>query len=218
LKVYQFSYPSYGRSPRSMRFYFKAVLSIVLLIGLLLPAKSVKAQQKTVFLPMISTAGPEDLRSADSASLSSCADLNSEETAFALEFLTDSGQKRPLVNCNPTLSAVARARAKDMAVRAYFGHVNPDGIGPDKLVERAGYKFPEWYPVTNTSNHIESIAYGTSYTTAELAWDALMDSSSHRKHLRGLTEFFAGQSEFGIGHSYANRRHYWVISSAHPAQ
>ena len=197
---------------------WKIAASFLLLAGLLLPEANVLAQQQTIFLPLVSTTTANNLQRAQLEQLSACAELISEETSMAIEFLTDDQQQRPLMNCDPTLSSVARARAQDMANRAYFDHVNPDGFGPDILVERAGYNLPYWYPVTNRSNHIESIAYGTSYTTAELAWNALMTSQTHITHLRGETDFFGGQSEFGVGYSYANRRHYWVIISAHPSE
>lgn len=200
---------------------YKSALILLLLLGTLLPAKAVQAQQNKIFVPMILTGGPSNLNAADSDRVAACPGLTPEEIDMALEFFHDSGQRRPVMKCNPTLAAVARARAQDMVDRAYFGHVNPNGYGPDWIAERAGYNLPEWYDITRDSNHIESIAAGGSYPTAEKAWDALMTSPTHRTHLRGLEQFFIEQSEFGIGRAYSpNSRYrtYWVILTAHPAE
>lgn len=192
----------------------KIALFILVLIAPLVPHNSLFAQQNTVYLPMVSNA-------AAASSAAACSGLNAEELAMMAEFLNSSRQQRPKMRCNPTLSAVARARAQDMATRNYFGHVNPDGIGPDYLAESFGYNLPENYGVTRTSNHIESIAAGGSYPTANAAWNALLGSPSHRVHLLGEGSFFQAQSEFGIGYVYTDNtryRHYWVIISAHPAE
>lgn len=204
-----------------VRFSVKSALVFLFLAGLLIPAKSMHAQQKRIFLPMISTVVLEDLAPAGGNRLDPCPRLSAEEMAMGRQFLNDSGQQRPTMNCNPTLAAVARARAQDMANRNYFSHINPDGVGPDTLIERAGYNLPDWYGVTIDSNHVESIAAGTSYPTAQAAWTALMGSPSHVPHLRGQTSFYVEQTEFGIGYAYSSNaryRSYWVIITAHPSE
>lgn len=221
MKVYQAVFSKPTQLTKAARCGYKIALIFLLSLGILLPAGVVQAQQNRIFMPMVLGPAPNNIGAADSAQLASCPRLTSEETDMARKFLDDNGQRRPVMRCNPTLSAVARARAQDMANRRYFGHINPDGIGPDTLAERAGYNLPEWYDVTRSSNHIESIAAGTSYPTAEAAWNALMTSSTHRTHLRGQTSFFAEQSEFGIGYAYASNtryKSYWVIISAHPSE
>src|SRR4051812_17752181 len=57
----------------------------------------------------------------------------------------DHGQTRTKLVWNPILARVARERAWDMARRNYFSHVNPDGLGANTLVERAGYVLPANY-------------------------------------------------------------------------
>ncbi len=117
---------------------------------------------------------------------------------------------------DPILTAVARARAQDMATRRYFSHTNPDGFGPNALVRAAGYELPSSW-AGRSGNFIESI--GAGYATAEAAWDGWMHSPSHRTHLLASTSFYRDQTNFGIG-SYADPsspfRRYWVIITAPP--
>lgn len=122
------------------------------------------------------------------------------------------GQRHPSLTYNAILARVARQRAYDMGQRNYFNHVNPEGIGPNYLVTRAGYVLPDFYGKDRTSNSIESIVAGNE--TAEEAWDNWMDSSGHREHLLGLTRFYAEQTEYGVGHAFvpeSRYKHYWVV-------
>ncbi|MFL5538473.1 MAG: CAP domain-containing protein [Longimicrobiaceae bacterium] len=134
------------------------------------------------------------------------------------EILThDPGQRRPRLAWNPILAKVARERAWDMAVRGYFAHVTPEGIGPNTLVERAGYVLPAAYDHALSGNNIESAAQG--YASARAAWRHWMGSPPHRAHLLGLDPEQRRQSEFGIG--YAQRPGdrfgaYWVVLIAEP--
>ncbi len=106
-------------------------------------------------------------------------------------------QQRPALTCDPILEQVARARAQDMADRAYFSHTNPDGLGPNTLVRQAGYPLPGWYSTALDGNNIESIAAGPS--TADAAWNLWLGSPGHSTHLLGLDPFWAEQIEYGIG-------------------
>jgi uncharacterized protein YkwD len=129
-----------------------------------------------------------------------------------------SGQKRFSLTFNPILAQVARARAADMGRRNYFAHVNPDGVGPNTLVTQAGYVLPSFYGNERAGNFIESINGGGD--TAEKAWDSWMNSPSHRKHILGLSDFYAQQVEYGVGHAYfpnSQYKHYWVIITAKPS-
>jgi hypothetical protein len=124
-------------------------------------------------------------------------------------------QMRPGLTCDPILATVARERAQDMATRGYFGHVNPDGYGPNCLVIMAGYPLPAWYAPCPDGNNIESIAGG--YSTPDAAWQGWMNSTGHRTHLLGLSSFFAEQIEYGIGYVYdpdSQYGHYWVAITA----
>lgn len=146
-------------------------------------------------------------------------ELNAEERQLAARLTGDRGQRRDRsrMHADPILTAVARARAEDMAKRRYFAHVNPDGMGPNFLVRSAGYSLPSSWS-GRSANFIESI--GAGYATAEQAWDGWMNSSSHRTHLLASSSFYRDQTNFGIG-SYADPsspfRRYWVIITAPPA-
>lgn len=153
-----------------------------------------------------------------------CAPLTPQEQAILDRLSDHPDQKRPDLRCDPILQRVARERALDMGQRNYFNHVNPDGYGPNALVRQAGYPLPDWYGQEPRANNIESIAY---YCTAnppsdwgiERVWDNWMNSPGHREHLLGLADFYAAQTDYGIG--YANvpgegctYRSYWVVITA----
>jgi uncharacterized protein YkwD len=140
------------------------------------------------------------------------------EGEFA-EILTSAReQRRASLTRNAVLDSVARRRAWDMALRGYFRHVNPEGLGPNTLVERAGYPLPPTYDHAPSDNNIESAAAG--YAGARTAWRWFMGSEWHRTHLLGLNPLFAEQTEFGVGYAWRpNSRygHYWVVLIARPA-
>ena len=102
-----------------------------------------------------------------------------------------------------------------MGTRAYFSHTNPDGYGPNYLVQQAGYALPNWYSQELDANNIESIAAG--YGTASAAWEGWMNSTGHRTHILGLDSFWAEQTDYGIGYAYipgSPYGHYWVVITA----
>ena len=154
---------------------------------------------------------PEMRRYADSLSA-----VREQELA---EILThDRGQQRAHLTWNPVLAQVARQRARDMAVRGYFAHVTPEGIGTNTLVERAGYHLPSTYDHSLAGNNIESAAEG--YASAAAAWRHWMGSPHHRAHLLGLAPEFRTQTEFGIGYVLrpgSKFGSYWVVLIARPA-
>ena len=148
---------------------------------------------------------------------SASCDPSPEEQAVADLMINDPDQERETLTCNPILAQVASERAVDMGVREYFGHVNPDGYGPNYLVEHAGYLLPDYYDQSPIGNNIESIAAG--YTSAAAVWEAWMGSEAHRVHLLGLTDFWEDQYEYGVGYAYVEGSpygHYWVVLTALP--
>jgi uncharacterized protein YkwD len=151
--------------------------------------------------------------------LPSNCNLNPQEQEIANLAIQNSEQKRPFMNCDPILAQVARERALDMGTRDYFSHTNPDGFGPNFLVRQAGYVLPSWYDTAVNANNIESIAAG--YPTAASAWAGWMNSSAHRTHVLGLKDFWAAQTNYGIGYAYvpgSTYKHYWVFISAPPEE
>ncbi len=160
----------------------------------------------TLFLPVVVREEP----------ISGCAP-NPQEVQIAQLMINHPEQQRPSLTCHPILAQVARERAQDMADRHYFSHVNPDGYGPNYLVEQAGYDLPSYYSSAPDANNIESIAGG--YPTADAAWQGWMNSPAHRTHLLGLDPFWAEQIDYGIGYVYepdSDYGHYWVVITAKP--
>ena len=103
-----------------------------------------------------------------------------------------------------------------MATRDFFAHTNPDGVGPNRLVQEAGYVLPGFYDQSATANNIESIVAG--FSSFEDAFQAWLDSPAHRPHLLGETSFNADQIEFGVGYAFdpdSTFQHYYVFISAY---
>ena len=96
---------------------------------------------------------------------------NAVEIEIAKLAASDPAQERSEFVYDPILSEVARSRAVDMAERNYVSHTNPDGLGPNKLAQLAGYVFPDFWGTGNTTNYIESIAAGI--TSASAAWTGM---------------------------------------------
>jgi uncharacterized protein YkwD len=152
------------------------------------------------------------------AASSVLAALNAQEQALADRIASDSRQGRASVTVDATLSAVARAKAADMANREYFAHTDPDGNGANTLVRRAGYSLPSHYSTAASGNNIESLAAG--YSSVSSVWSGWMDSPDHKRHLLGETDFFAEQTALGVGYyekSGAPYRYYWVVITAPPS-
>lgn len=157
---------------------------------------------------------PAQQRSADSLSVV-------REAEMAALLVSDRGQRRARMSRNAILDGVARARAQDMADRGYFSHVNPDGLGANTLVRRAGYRLPSTYDDSPAAYNIESAAAGDPYATARAAWRGWMGSRGHRTHLLGLHPAFAEQTEYGVGYVYqpnSRKGHYWVVLIAPPSE
>ena len=147
--------------------------------------------------------------------------LNREEQALVRQFIDAPGQERNRdeMQLDPILTAVAQARAEDLATRRYFSHVNPDGFGPNHLVRAAGYALPAFWSGSRSGNFIESI--GAGYDTPEDAWAGWMKSSGHRSHLLAAKSFYRNQTRYGVGYHFDRAsplRNYWVVITAPPSQ
>ncbi len=207
-----------------------ALVTVLTVVGVLLPARSAFAQQR-IFVPLVANtqrdAQPQPQPESDpqpqprrnvigSGEQQYPCSLSGEEEAAANLIAAHSEQRRGQMFCDARLAEVARARAKDMAEREYFGHINPDGNGPNWLVTQAGYELPNWYSDRRDANNIESIAAG--FATAQDVVQGWEGSDGHRNHLLGLNDFYKDQEAFGIGHYYdpdSPYLHYWVFLSAH---
>jgi len=127
-------------------------------------------------------------------------------------------QGRPRMKHDAHLHLVARAKARDMARRDYFGHADPNGIGPNHVIRMTGYRLPSHYARGRRANNVESIAAGTDYT-ARAAFNAWLGSPGHRRHLLATDDFAREQTRFGVGYARSpNSRytHYYVFISAPP--
>ncbi len=142
--------------------------------------------------------------------------LSAEEQQLANLFTGSADQHRSGMTLDPTLTAVARARAADLCKRNYFSHVNPDGHGPDYMVRQAGYILPSWGDST-TDNNVESI--GAGYSSASDMWQAWITDSAHATHVLGLDSFFASETSYGVGFYHdpnSTYQYYWVLITAPP--
>lgn len=140
-----------------------------------------------------------------------------QEEAIANYMISDPNQGRPALILDPIIEGVARARAKDMAVRNYFSHVNPDGVAANYLLRQAGYQLPAWWGTDPTANYVESIASGSP--SAAVTWTAWMNSPPHKVHLLAQNSFFATETHYGVGYYYdpnSAYQYYWVVITAPP--
>ena len=104
-------------------------------------------------------------------------------------------QQREFMQCDAILTSAAQWKAEDMVARKYTGHCTPDGICANRIVQRFGYRLPSNY--TENGNNIESTS--ANRRTAEDAFYALLNSSSHKAHILAELEFFRAQNCYGIG-------------------
>jgi uncharacterized protein YkwD len=186
---------------------------IILLNSLFVPiaAHAEPGADYTVFLPVVAGKVAQPTAAA--------CDLNEQEKRMEALLLQTPNQGRSSLVCDPILSAVARARAEDMGRRAYFSHVNPDGQGPNYLARQAGYVLPADYSTEVNGNNIESIGAGPA--DGDGMWNGWMQSSKHTTHILGQNDFFAAQSDYGIGFAQvpgSPYQYYWVFISSKPAK
>jgi hypothetical protein len=142
-------------------------------------------------------------------------ELNAQEEQLAGFLLGSANQEREVFELDPILCAVARAKAKDMGARRYYGHVTPEGFGANYLVEAAGYPLPDNWGDDLDANNVESIAAG--YETPTSVWNAWMNSAPHRVHLLGQNDFFRSHDRVGIGFASVPGSpyvEYWVVITA----
>jgi uncharacterized protein YkwD len=108
----------------------------------------------------------------------------------------------PLLVWNDTLAQVAEARATDMAEKDYFAHVNKQGEAVNIQLNRAGYVLQKEFLKNKKENSFESIAFGPA-TGVEAIQGLILDKGinppNHRKHLLGMTPFWANCYDCGIG-------------------
>ena len=102
---------------------------------------------------------------------------------------------------NSTLQKVAEQKAKDMANKNYFSHVNKEGYGLNLLIHMEGYTLPYQYIKRKKNNYVESI--GAGYESGRslvigLIQDFGEPTLGHRKHLLGM-QGYEENVNIGIG-------------------
>lgn len=142
---------------------------------------------------------------------------NSVEVEIANLARQHPAQARTSMVYDPRLNVIARAKALDLGRRNYFAHVDPDGYGPNKAAQLAGYVLPGWWGEALEANYIESIAGG--YANAQAAFDGWMASAGHKRHILAETSFYAEQTRYGVGYAQvpgSTYVRYYVFVSAPP--
>ena len=192
-----------------------SLAALLVVLGMLSVGRTASAESPlvsllgagAVYLPMVSN-------SAVAVANQTC-ELNAQEQELTRLMAEDPNQERDQMSCNPVLARAARERAKDMATRGYFDHVNPDGYGPNHMVLEAGFRLPDWYDHSDRANNVESI--GGGFKDANAMWQAWLGSQYHRVHVLGTVSFYADQEEIGMGY-YEDKNSpygtYWVLISA----
>lgn len=143
---------------------------------------------------------------------------NAMELALSHLLENHPDQRRYPMTVHPVIAQVARNKAIDMAVRAYVGHVDPDGHGANWLLRQAGYSLPDFYGKEPDDNNVEALEHGGD-GNIEDAWPRWLASEGHRIHLLGLDKFYWVQTNYGVGYAHvegSTKIHYYVFMSAPP--
>lgn len=127
-------------------------------------------------------------------------DQNQSQSSFAYRVFELTNQERVKAGLLPlewsdSLAAVALAHSKDMAIRGFFDHTNPDGLSPFDRMKNAGISY---------RRAAENIAAGQQ--SPEAVVNGWMNSSGHRANILNpqLTHLGVG---YYAGGSYGS---YWT--------
>ena len=111
---------------------------------------------------------------------------------------------KPLI-WNDTLAKVAAKKAKEMAIKNYFNHVDQKGYGLNYYINKSGYSLPKEWLDKKSNNFFESICAGDK-TPKEGIISLLNDEgikkhtrAGHRVHLLSISEFYQSNVDIGIG-------------------
>jgi len=132
--------------------------------------------------------------------------VRNEPSAYSDELGVDLSdvEKRPELIWNEKLATAAYNKVKDMAENDYFSHVDLDGYGMNYRINEAGFHLSDYLLESKTVNTFESIAAGTKLNTGKIMIQRLIidkdiEGVGHRKHLLGMTDFWAEAEYCGIG-------------------
>lgn len=96
---------------------------------------------------------------------------------------------------HPSLMQAAQWKAEYISQTGHISHCTLENECPNDTIKRYGCQndYPEG------RNQVESLVYGTN--DVQIAYESLINSPSHVRHLLGLTDFFSGQQYYGVGHA-----------------
>lgn len=160
-----------------------------------------------LFLPIILNKEPEEVPVEAGSYISVV-----ESTFFDLIKNHPEQRRNPeLIYQSPILQLSTNYRSQDMIDKDYVSHISPIGEYPNEIAMRFGCSSI----VTPKANGIESIVAGTGDPV--VAFNALMNSVNHKRHLMGQDDTFV--TMYGIGVSLcisekAKYRFYWTIHIA----
>lgn len=126
-------------------------------------------------------------------------------------------KEKPALQIDSILMDVALKKAKDMADKNYFDHVNKEGLGINYMIHVAGYPLEERWIRKKEFNSFESIAAGDETGIANintLILDKGQNPPGHRQHLMGMTEFWGGCTDVGaalVHNPKSKYKYYFVI-------
>lgn len=163
-----------------------------------------------LYMPTVINADPPAQGQADL-----CGMTQVEYELYSL-IVDDPRQERGDLVCDERLVRAAQDKAKAVAQQGRISHT-VDGVSANRNVENHGYRLPKWYGQGPDANNVESLAAG--YFTPATVLEGWRGSESHRKHIFGEGDFYAGQSRIGVGHVYHvapnGLAHWWVVLTAH---
>lgn len=123
-------------------------------------------------------------------------------------------QKRPKLIWDDVLAEIAYEHCKDMTLRNFWGHINPDGIGPNQRILNKNYFLPPEKYAGLRANNTESLAAGDS--TTQGTRNAWLNSSGHRSHVFGIDLFYREQTRAAVGYCEGGfYKRYWCFLSCH---
>lgn len=113
---------------------------------------------------------------------------------------------RPPLTHDWLLGRAATRHSLDMSARSFYGHTNPDGVGPVGRVLDTGYDLHARYGTARASNTLENVgaASGNLLDTPQKVHDAFMidagvNPPKHRELLLGIGNF-SGRRQAGFGY------------------
>jgi uncharacterized protein YkwD len=149
-------------------------------------------------VPLPSSAGARPAGVAQTASSAASGRVGSQVEEREVVRLTNVERVKagcPVLTVDSTLTKIARAHSKDMAMRAYFRHDNPDGLSPFDRMRNAGYRY---------RTAAENIAAGQP--NAETVVRDWMLSPGHRENILDCS-----LREIGVGLYLSNTNSYTYL-------